>query len=70
MNMLDANADNVDAMYDHIETLWVEFLQISFGGLDYWTLSKDWKLKVFKEVAKMMMDDIRYIEEKRNEQTK
>ena len=37
---------------------WIGTLRVSFGGLDFWQLSKTWKNKVYGDVARMIVDEM------------
>lgn len=40
---------------------WISTLSVSFGGLDFWRLSKKWKRTTYAGVATMIVDEMDFI---------
>lgn len=47
-----------DEQRENLINNWIGTLSVSFGGLDFWRLSKRWKQKVYRDVAKMIVDEM------------
>lgn len=40
---------------------WTRLLAVNFAGMGYWLLSKEYKQKVYREVAQMIYNDVEFL---------
>ena len=47
-----------DKMINNMQESIAAFLRVQFGGMDFWTLSKQWKAKHYNDTAYMLLVDV------------